>query len=139
MRACGPDRFSGFLAFVAREIVEDHDVGRLEKRDELGFDPGLEAFAVDGAIKHPGRIDAASPEPGHEGERLPVPMGRPALKRGTAFAPAAQTGHVGLDPGLIHKDEPSWINLVLVRFPALAKARRLGPHLLLSEHGFFYC
>lgn len=138
MRTRGFYRFSCLQAFMARQVVENDDIARLEYRDKLGFNPGLEAFTVERPIEHPRGINAIEPKPSHEGQRLPVSMRHPAQKRGAASAPAAHPGHVGLDPGLIHKDEPSWVNLVLVRFPALPEALCLGPQLLLSEHGFFY-
>jgi hypothetical protein len=127
MRARGFDRFSGLQAFMARLIVEDDDIARLKKGNELGFNPGLEALTVDRPIEHPRGIDPLEPEPSHEGQRLPVAMRHPAHKRGPTSTPAAHPGHVGLDPGLIHKDEPSWVNRVLVRFPAPSKACCLGP------------
>jgi hypothetical protein len=39
-------------------------------------------------------------------------------------------GHVGLDPGLVDKDQTLWVNLVLVLFPLLAPTRDVGPVLL---------
>jgi hypothetical protein len=133
MGSCSFDRSSGFLAFVARQIIKNHDVAWLQKRDELGLDPGIEAGAVDGAVKNPRRVDAIQAEPSHEGERLPASMRDFRLKRGAALAPAAHARHVRLDPCLIHKDKPPWVNFVLMRLPAGAKARRLGPHLFLCE------
>src|SRR3546814_11059232 len=32
----------GFFALVARQVVEDHDVARIERRRELGFDVDFE-------------------------------------------------------------------------------------------------
>jgi hypothetical protein len=45
-----PDGFPPMRA----EIVEDHDVARLERWDEKPLDIGVETFAVDGAIESPG-------------------------------------------------------------------------------------
>ena len=51
------DRF-GFLALVAREIVEDDHVARFERRGELGFDIGFEDVPVHRGIDNPGRGQA---------------------------------------------------------------------------------
>ncbi len=71
MRTGSLDRLPGFRAFVARQIVENHDIARPQKRDELGLDPGIEARAIDGAVKNPRCVDAIEAKPCHKGERLP--------------------------------------------------------------------
>ncbi len=52
MRARGLDRLSGLCALVAGKIVEDDDAAWPERWNELGLNPSLEAFTVDGSIKH---------------------------------------------------------------------------------------
>ncbi len=52
------DRLPHGLAFVRAEIVEDHDIAGLERRDEELFDIGAKALAVDGAVEQAGRVDA---------------------------------------------------------------------------------
>jgi hypothetical protein len=51
--------------------------------------------------------------------------------------PAAQRGHVGLDPGFVDEDEPLRIDAALPRSPALASASDVGPSLLKREQRFF--
>ena len=46
------------------------------------------------------------------------------------------TGHVGLHPGLVDKDQTLWINLVLVLFPLLTPARHIGSVLLAGVQAF---
>ena len=43
---------------MGAEIVEDHDVARLEGRDEELFDIGAEPLAVDGTVEQAGGVDA---------------------------------------------------------------------------------
>ena len=45
------DRLPHGLAFVRAEIVEDHDIAGLQRRDEELFDIGVEALAVDGPVE----------------------------------------------------------------------------------------
>ena len=54
-----PDRLPHCLSLVGAEIVEDHDVARLERRDEELFDIGVEALAVDGPVEQAGRFGVA--------------------------------------------------------------------------------
>ena len=49
-----PDRLAHRLSFVGAEIVEDHDVARLQRRGEDLVDIGAEALAVDGSFEQEG-------------------------------------------------------------------------------------
>ena len=49
-RADVPDRPSHGLSLVGAEVVQDHDVARLEGGREELFDIGVEALAVDGPL-----------------------------------------------------------------------------------------
>ena len=72
-------------AFVAAEIVEDHEIAFGKGGSEYLLDVESEEFAVDGAIDDQGGIDAIEPQGGDESERLPVTvrnLGRQALSRG---------------------------------------------------------
>jgi hypothetical protein len=46
---------------VGAEIVEDHDVARLQRRHEELFDIGVEALAVDGSVVATAEIEDAPP------------------------------------------------------------------------------
>jgi hypothetical protein len=60
------DRSSHGLRLVGAEVVEDHDVTRLKRRDEELFDIGVEALAIDGPVNQAGRFDAVIAERGEE-------------------------------------------------------------------------
>ena len=57
---------------MAREIVHDDDIARIEGWCELGFDVGLEDDAVHGCIDHPRGNEAVTFEAGNEGLRPPM-------------------------------------------------------------------
>jgi hypothetical protein len=68
------DRFAHRPSFVGAEIVEDHDVARLQRRHEELFDIGVEALAVDGPVEQAGRIDAVAAQGGEESRGLPLAL-----------------------------------------------------------------
>jgi len=52
-------------------------------------------------------------------------------------SPAAQRGHVGLDPGLVDEDEPGRIEAPLSRLPPPTPAGDVGTGLFKGEQRFF--
>jgi hypothetical protein len=136
-RPCGFDGGPYRLRLVATEIVHDDDVARFEGLNELLFNIGQKACAVDRAIK-----DARG---GHlvATERRQKRHGAPMAMRGItvqAFAfrpPATDRRHIGLDPRLINEDQTFGIKLGLPRLPAPPAAGNIRPGLLKSEQSFF--
>src|SRR5271165_1486787 len=61
------DRRSDGFSFVRAEVVEDHDVARLEGWDQELLDVSLEALSVDRAVEQAWRVDAVVAESGEEG------------------------------------------------------------------------
>src|SRR5271168_2415449 len=92
------DRTSHHLSLVGAEIVEDHDVARLKRRDEELFDIGVEAFAVDGPIEQAGRFDAVAAQRSEESCGLPAAVRNLVDEALSLRRPAAQAGHVGPEP-----------------------------------------
>ena len=78
------------------EIVEDHDVARLEGGREELFDIGVEAFAVDRPVDQAGRFDAIVTQGRQESRGLPVAMRNLVDQPFALPRPAAQTGLIGL-------------------------------------------
>ena len=68
------DRTSHRLSLVGAQIVEDHDVARLQRRHEELFDIGVEALAVDGPVEQAGRVDAVVAQGGEESRGLPLAL-----------------------------------------------------------------
>ena len=58
---------------------------------------------------------------------------RKAAQPLTLKSPAAQRGHVGLDPGLVDEHQAVWIEAILQAAPALPPPRDVGAALLKGE------
>jgi len=132
-----PDGASCRLAFVAAEIVEDHDIAFGKGRRQYLLDVEGEELPVDGAIDDPRGIDAIDPQGCDEGERLPVPVRNSRRQALSPRSPAAQRRHIGLDPGLIDEGEPFRIDAMLVGLPSLPLASDVRPILLGRQNAFF--
>ena len=119
------------------EIVHDNDVARPEHRHEQLLDIGTEASAVDRAVEDAGCHQPVAAQGSEEGQRLPMAVRREAAQTLTSLSPAAQRGHVGLDPGLIDEDQPPRVETCLQGAPALPPAGDVGAGLLKGEQRFF--
>ena len=104
-------------------------------KDALDLDP--EAFAVDRALRHPGRVNAVMTQRGEEGHGLPVTMRCLGIEPLTPRAPSAQRRHVGFSPGLIDKDEARRINPALILLPPHTPPGNVRPILLGGQQAFF--
>src|SRR6202042_1540862 len=108
------------LSLVGAEIVEDHDIARLQRRDQELFDIGAEAFAVDRAVEQAGRIDAVIAKSGEKRRGLPAAM-RNLVDEALSFRrPAVQAGHVGFRPGLVDEHQSPGIDAALIGPPTRA-------------------
>jgi len=98
----------GFVAFMAGQVVEDHNVAWLERWRELGLDIDLEDVAVHRAVNDPRRGQSIMPQ-GRDKS-----LGAPVTERGFHFQPrtascaATQAGHFGRGSSLIDKHQPVW-------------------------------
>jgi hypothetical protein len=90
---------------VAAEIVHNDDVAWVELRDEKLLDIGAEAFAVDWAVEQTGSGEAVAAQGAEESQRPPVAMRREASDPFAFRPPSPQWSHIGLDPGLVDKDQ----------------------------------
>lgn len=88
---------SSTRAFVARQIVEDHDVPFAQCRDELGSDIKVEHFAIHRAADHPWGIQSVMPQCANERLRAPVPEGCMIDEALPTPRPASGLDHVGFD------------------------------------------
>jgi len=111
------------FALVARQVVEDDDIARLENWQELGFDIGLEDRAVHRGIDDPGCDQAIASEARHEGLRPPVAKGSLGIQPLALSGPATQAGHLGRRAGLVDKDQP----MALLSHDGLAGILPRGP------------
>jgi hypothetical protein len=113
-----PDRLSHRLSFVRAEIVEDHDVARLQRRREELIDIGAEALAVDRSIEQARRVDAVVAQGSEESRGLPLALRDLVDKALSLRRPAAKPCHIGLRPGLIDEDEAPGVDEPLIGAPA---------------------
>ncbi len=135
--AGGFDQTAQGSRLVAAEIVHDDDVARLKLRNENLLNIGAEAFAVDGTVEQARRGEAVAAQGAKEGQRPPVAVWREAPHPLAFWPPSAQWSHVGLDPGLVDKDQASGIEFGLPRAPALPSTRDVGACSLEGEQRFF--
>ena len=103
--------------FVRGEVVGNHHVTGLQRRDEDLFDVGEEAGPVHRAIEDPRRGEPRHPQRGDEGTALPPTLGRvigdPLAAKAAPIAPQ----EIGGDPAFIQKDEASRGDRVRTRVP----------------------
>jgi len=136
-RACGSDHAANRGRLVAAEIVQDHDIAGLEGRNELLFDVGAEALAVDGPVEHTRGAKLVAAQSAKEGQRSPVTVRRKSPYPIALRSPSPKRRHVGLDPGLVDEDQPFGIKMILQGLPSLSSASDVGTRLLKGEQRFF--
>ena len=131
---------SCFLALVARQIVEDDHVAGLERRGELGLDPGLEDVPVHGTVDDPGCGQPIVTQRRDEGLRSPVAERRFHLQPPPPARPTAQPGHLRRRPRLIDKSQSLRALLhprLTVRLPYPARTHDVGAIGLARQQRFF--
>jgi hypothetical protein len=111
--ACRFNQAAQSRRLVTTEIVHDDDVARLKLRNEKLLNIGSEAFAVDGAVEQARCGEAVAAQGAKESQRPPVAVWGETAHPLAFGAPSAQRGHVGLDPGLVDKDQALRIELSL--------------------------
>ena len=78
-----------------------------------------------------------SPQSGHEGDRLPMPLRHMAHQPRAAGAPAIQPHHLGVGGRLIDEHQPGRVKHALFSHPAPPGPRYVGALLLRRAQGFF--
>ncbi len=135
-----PCRFDGgtyCLGLVATEIVHDDNVARFESLNELLFNIGQKARAVDRTIKDARGGHLVATECRQERHGAPVAMWGITAQASAFRSPAADRRHIGLDPRLINKDQAFGIKPGLPRLPAPTAVGNIRSGLLKSEQSFF--
>ena len=90
---------------MAAEIIHDDDVAGFEEWNELLFDIGAEAFAVDWAVEDARRGELVAAAGAEESERPLVATRHQAPHAITLGRAFAQRRYVGLDTGIIDEYE----------------------------------
>jgi len=119
------------------EIVDDDDVGRLERGPEDLLDVLEEALAIDRSIDEPRCSDPIMAQSGQEGHGLPAPVRCLARQPLSAGRPSAKRGHIGLGPGFVDEDHARRVDAVLVGHPLQAAASYVRPVALAGDQRLF--
>ena len=135
--ACRSDGAANGLAFMAAEIVHDHQIAWPEGGDQHFLDIGFEAFGVDRAIEQPWRLNAIMTKRGEEGQSFPVAIRNLGHEPLPAPRPSPERRHVGFRPGLVDEDQALRIDLALPVRPLDAPARDVGSVAFAGDEGFF--
>ena len=125
------------LAFVARKIVEDHDIAGPEGGSEELADILSEDRPVHRLIDDEGGDDPVGSEAGDESGDLPMPGRRIPLGPFTARCPAVTAHHVGGHAGFVEEDQPVLRQFPLACPPFDARGRNIRPQLLAGVNAFF--
>jgi len=136
-RTCRFDGGTYRPGLMATEIVHDDDVARFEGLNELLFNIGQKARAVDWAIKDARGGHLVATERRQKRHGAPMAM-RSITAQASAFRPpAADRCHIGLDPRLINEDQTFGIKPGLPRLPTPTAAGNIRSCLFKSEQSFF--
>ena len=135
--APGTDGAADLDGFVAAQIVHHHDVAGPDGVEQLLVYPGPEALAINRAVEDAGRDDPIMAQGRHEGHGAPMAMGRVAAQPPALYTPAADRGHVGLDPGFVDEHQALGVEMGLDGLPASAPPGDGGMGLLKREQDFF--
>src|SRR4051794_7163872 len=118
------------MALVARQVVDDDDVARRERRHEDLSHVLQEALAIDGAVEELGGGHAAQPQPGNERGLLAVPVRDRRAQAHSSRRAAVQASHVGGGKALVDEHELRRIEIELGFEPVLTSLHHVGAVLL---------
>ena len=122
---------------MAAEIVEHHDVTWLERWHQELLNVAAEERPVNRTVNDAGFCQRIDPKCCKERKGTPASIGREAEQALALLPPAADRRHVGLDPGLVDKDQATWIEMTARPPPALASPDDIGAMLFSREECFF--
>ena len=131
------DRLTDGGAFVAGQIIHDHDVAWCQCGHEELLDPFGEAGSIDRLIENARSIDPVAAQGGDERHSPPVAIGHLGMEPLALGCPTSQRSHIGLGPSLIYEDETAGIKPPLILLPLRAPPCNLGPQLFGGKYAFF--
>lgn len=117
----GLDRLVHAGDLVKRDVIDDHDVVALQRRDQTLFEVSQKGLAVHGALDQHRRDDARWAEAGNQGHRLPMPHWDIPDQTFAARVPTMQADHIGGDSGFIDKHKVRGVKQSLLALPASAR------------------
>lgn len=137
LRPARLDQLTHPRALVARQVVHDHHIARLQLRHQHLPDERPEYVGVHRAVHRRRAPHAADAEGRDERRGLPVPVRRLVHQPLAAFAAAAQPRHVGLGPRLVDEDQPRDVERRLICTPVFATLGDVRPVLLARVERLF--
>jgi hypothetical protein len=123
--------------FVDREVIEDHDVARAQRRHQDLLDVGEKRRMVDRAIEHGRGAESVAAERGHNRMGLPMAARRVIAEARAARTPAIPSEQIGRHPTFIEEDVLADLAQRLPRPPLAAGRGDIRPTLLVGVYGFF--
>jgi len=102
---------------VAGKIVQHHQVTPTQARGQEAFAKSREAQAVEGTVQNHRSACAVQRDGVDQGGGLPVSARARVYQAFALFGPAAESTHVGLEPGFIDEHEPLGIDFRLRAAP----------------------
>lgn len=109
----------------------------LEGGNQLLFDVGAKAYAVDRTVEDTGRCQPVASQGTEECQGAPVAVRRKCPQTLSLWSPASDRRHVGLDPGFVDEDETFRIEMLLQALPPLSPAGDVGASLFKGQQRFF--
>ena len=135
--ADGFDRGAHRGLFVCREVVQhDHVAGRQRRREHL-LDIRQERRVIDRPVKDRRRPEAAGPQRGNHGVRLPMTAGRVIAEAGADGTAAVPTQEIGRDPTFVEEYVVAHVPQRLPAAPLPARRRDIRPALFVGVYRFF--
>jgi hypothetical protein len=133
-------RFDGrpdLRLFVHRQVIEDDDVARAQRRDQHLLDVGQKAGIVDGPIEDGGRVQPIRPQAHDDGVGLPMPARRVIVEPHAAATPPIATEEIGRHAAFIEKNVVPHVAQRQPVPPSSSFSDDVGPPLLLGVDAFF--
>lgn len=126
-----------FRLFVRREIIQDDDIARAERRREHLFDIREERRVINRPIKHRRRVEAVEPQRHDDRVRLPVTAGRVIAEARAPWAAPVAAQQVRRHAALVQKQILTDIPERLDAPPLPARGGDVRPALFVGVYGFF--
>ena len=123
--------------FVRREIIQDHDIARVQRRRENLFDIREERRVIDRPIKDRRRSEAIEAQRHDDGVGLPVTAGGVITEARAARAAAIAAQQIGRDPALVEKEIVADVAERLDAPPLAARGGDVRTALFVGVYGFF--
>ena len=137
VRADGVDGGADLRLFVHGEVIEDHDITRVERRDQDLLDVGEEGRIVDRAVEDRRRTQPLEPQCGDHGVRLPMAAGGVIVQPYAARTAAIAAQQVSRHATLIEKHVLAHVAQRLPGAPLSPCRGNIRASLLVGVYRFF--